>query len=323
MTFGLEVEIRRQHRLTNIQTDQHHFLTQHRQGQSRVTRHVRLTVAVDARGNQNNRVLGFLGQHEPQVGTNQTEQLGRNSRLAFMNRNMRITAVLYQLSQQRRVHTTLELFRIIDLIVEQDIQVQHSGREKDSEQETEHQQLLELRTLAAHIALRHIQNLRRHRRSSQHQRVLFPFLVQVDIESLLDLLLTHDADVLPLLLRRVLNLLVELRVLFLQAVFTDQQALAYRTDRRNDVTAHGSQLIVHLLNDRVHLRRRTLNTHALQLQRVVLRQSARQRSVRHTQIRRNQVLALALVAQELIDILDQAQLGLYLCQRPLLHAAGL
>ena len=171
--------------------------------------------------------------------------------------------------------------------------------------------------------MRHIQYLGRRSRSRQHQRVLFAFLVEEHIQPFLDLLLADHSHVIALLLRSVLDLAVEFGILRLQVALADLQALADRTDRLDDIRPHGRQLCVHLLDHGVVLRCCPQDTHPLQLQRVILRQTARKRSIRQTYIRRNEAVALGLVTQELINILHQTQLGLYLRHGALLGATGM
>ena len=172
-----QMEIGRQHRLADIHAHQHHFLTQHRQRQRDVTRNIRFTVSIDARCNENDRRGLLLRQHKPQVRSNQTEQLRRNGRFAFVDRYMRIARVLHYLPQHRCLDSALKLLRIVDLVIEKDIQIQRAGRQDQAQQDTQQQQFGQLRTLAAHVALRHIQDLRRHRGRRQHQGILLAFLI--------------------------------------------------------------------------------------------------------------------------------------------------
>ena len=53
--LGRQVEIGSQHRFADVETYQCHFLTQDSEREGDVTRHIRLTVAVDRRGDQNHR----------------------------------------------------------------------------------------------------------------------------------------------------------------------------------------------------------------------------------------------------------------------------
>ena len=135
--------------------------------------------------------------------------------------------------------------------------------------------------------------------------------------------MAHYAHIFAFLLRRILDLAVEFGILRLQASLADLQALANGADRLDDILPHGRQLRVHLLDHRVVLRSRTQDPHPLQLQSVILRQPARQRCIRQAYIGRYQTVALGIVAQELIDIFHQAQLGLYLRHSALLGAAGM
>ena len=175
-----------------------------------------------------------------------------------------------------------------------------------------------MRTTTPHIALRHIEDLRRNRCSSQQQRVLLSLLIEEEVKPLFDLLITHYAHVLALLLRCILDLTVDLRLLCLQAVQTYLQTLTHRTDSSDDVLPHGTQLLIQLLHYRVTVRSGTLNTHPLKQQRVVLRQARTQRSVGNTDIGRNEIIAFGVVTQELVHIVHQTQLRLYLCYSTLL-----
>ena len=73
MPLGLQAEIGRQHRFTDIHTYQHHFLSEDSQGQRRITGYVRFTVSVDATGDQDHRCLHVGRQDKPEVGSYQSE----------------------------------------------------------------------------------------------------------------------------------------------------------------------------------------------------------------------------------------------------------
>ena len=132
-------------RFADIEAHQSHFLAQDSQREGGIGRDIRFTFAVDARGHQYDGRLDFRRQHETQVRTDEAEQLGRNRRFAFMNSDMFMTRVLDDLSQDRGFEATLEIFLVINLIVEQDHQIQQSGRYHHTQEQTDNTQRTQFR----------------------------------------------------------------------------------------------------------------------------------------------------------------------------------
>ena len=240
-----------------------------------------------------------------------------------MNSDMFMTRVLDNLSQDRRFETAFEIFLVIDLVIEQDHQIKKSCRNHHTQEQTDNAQCAQSRRTAQYVHLRGIENLRRHGCRCQHQCVLFAFLVEEEIELFFDFLITNHLYILAFHLRSVFDLAVVLGILRLEVVQLDFQALAHRTDGSDDILTHGSQLLIHLFDNRVVVRRGTLDAHFLQQDSVILREACFQRSIRNSDIGRDKIVTLGLVAQETVHVVHKAQLGLQFHHRLLLGTAGL
>ncbi|CCY15179.1 putative uncharacterized protein [Prevotella sp. CAG:755] len=195
-------EVARQRPLADVEVEKHHTLLRVGQAQRKVARHERLARALVERGEGHHLLRRALAGHEGHVRPKHAEGLRHRAAavgLALGQVGALALAVVGDRAQEGHRQSALDLLAAAHARVhEQDAQENHA-REEQAGQDAQGQHTVAVRGNRARRAVRAVDHARVVVRHRLRQRVLLTLVQQVEVEALLDLLLTLDGEHLALL----------------------------------------------------------------------------------------------------------------------------